>query len=98
MEESRMDDGLMTTEYWISKKWLKGMLCFVLQSCLSPGPSDWRLQKPKMHSVGIEDPGPHEIPFRSDVYCEHDGLTLESQARVKIPEEVCFEYPCFYEV
>lgn len=54
--------------WWISKPWLK----------------DWKLKKPKMHAPGHRDPVPDLPPFRSDVYCEHDGLTHSQKSREKI--------------
>ncbi|KAJ7047010.1 hypothetical protein C8F04DRAFT_1062446 [Mycena alexandri] len=53
--------------YWISKSWLK----------------DWKLVKPKMHTVDGDLP-PNSAEYESDVRCEHQGLCLNTSNRCRI--------------
>ncbi|KAJ7775067.1 hypothetical protein B0H16DRAFT_1672615 [Mycena metata] len=53
--------------YWISKSWLK----------------DWRLVKPKMHTVDGDLP-PNSDEYESDVRCEHQGLCPNPSNRCRI--------------
>ncbi|KAG8728077.1 hypothetical protein FRC12_022035, partial [Ceratobasidium sp. 428] len=55
-------------EWWISKAWLK----------------DWKLKRPKMHKPGFRDPIPNTDQFKSDIYCEHEGLVHSQRSREKI--------------
>ncbi|KAG6918120.1 hypothetical protein DXG01_016308 [Tephrocybe rancida] len=57
--------------FWISKPWVR----------------DWRLTKPKMHTVSEGDPAPDSADFASDVLCEHGALSLNATSRRKISAE-----------
>lgn len=49
---------------------------------------DWRLVKPKMHIPSVGDPPPDSSDFQSHVFCEHQGLSLNTTSRRKISVEV----------
>jgi len=53
--------------FWISKQWLK----------------DWKLAKPKMHTISQADPAP-DAPEYDQVKCEHGGLSANVTARRRI--------------
>ncbi|OCH88183.1 cysteine proteinase [Obba rivulosa] len=57
--------------YWISKPWVK----------------DWRLAKPKMHTIGQPDPPPDTPEYQRHVLCEHGGLSTNTTSRRRISEE-----------
>ncbi|EMD38059.1 hypothetical protein CERSUDRAFT_113204 [Gelatoporia subvermispora B] len=57
--------------YWISKPWAK----------------DWRLSKPKMHTVGLPDPPPDSPEYQQHVLCEHGGLSTNTASRRRVSEE-----------
>jgi hypothetical protein len=83
-------------QYWISKAWLKGVhfvVAFIRKRCTNCSiVPDWKLLKPKMHRLGLQDPSPDDKPYRDHVYCDHDGLVHSTHSRVSILAEVSLAF------
>lgn len=84
------DDTLDQPGYWISKVWLKGTHCVVQWLCnaLLILYTDWRLQKPKMHTPLQGDAPPDAPEYLGHVVCAHGQLSLVSTARRSISTKV----------
>jgi hypothetical protein len=79
--------------YWISKNWLKGTHCpMVVCSTSLIAFTDWRLQKPKMHTPLQGDASPDAPEYLGHVVCEHGQLSLVSTARKSISTKVVLFY------
>lgn len=92
MEEfDRLNEADADRAVYISKLWLRGMFEVYLNRTVAYPVLDWHLKMPKFHNsdpLHVGDPPPDAKPWRSHVFCEHDGLNMNANNRVRITDMV----------
>ena len=75
--------------FWISKLWLKGDIPpeSATRNPLILASPDWKLAKPKMHTLHQDDPAPDSPEYSIHVLCEHGGLCPNIAHRRRISKE-----------